>query len=75
MEDNRYISYDTLMAAKQGDITAIESILYRFRGYIIKRSLRMAYRPDGSTYRYIDTDVEHRMESELIEAIFRFEIR
>ncbi|EPH4372310.1 helix-turn-helix domain-containing protein [Listeria monocytogenes] len=39
------------------------------------RSLRTAYRPDGSLYQYIDTDVQHKMETDLIEAIYKFEIR
>ncbi len=75
MNKGKYISYSTLLAAKQGDTEAIESIIEHFRGYITSRSLRTAYRPDGSSYQYVDSDVRHYMETELIEAIFRFEIR
>lgn len=71
----KYIHFDTLVSAKIGDIVAIQDILNQFRGYIISRSLRTAYRPDGSLYQYIDTDVQHKMETDLIEAIYKFEIR
>ncbi|WP_256263001.1 helix-turn-helix domain-containing protein [Listeria monocytogenes] len=43
----KYIHFDTLVSAKTGDIVAIQDILNQFRGYIISRSLRTAYRPDG----------------------------
>ena len=75
VSEGKYISYDTLIAAKAGDVIAINTIVNHFRGYIISRSLRTAYRPDGSTYQYVDTDVQHKMETDLIEGIFKFEIR
>lgn len=75
LNGDKYISFSTLMAAKQGDVEATQQIVEHFRGYITKRSLRTAVRPDGSTYQYVDTDVRHKMEMELIEAIYRFEIR
>ncbi|EEA7537058.1 helix-turn-helix domain-containing protein [Listeria monocytogenes] len=73
MSKGKYIHFDTLVSAKTGDIVAIQDILNQFRGY--SRSLRTAYRPDGSLYQYIDTDVQHKMETDLIEAIYKFEIR
>lgn len=75
MSENRYISYPVLLAAKQGDAEAINTILDYFRGYINSRSLRSIYRPDGSTYMAVDEDIRHRMETTLINAIFKFEFR
>ncbi|EAC9872078.1 helix-turn-helix domain-containing protein [Listeria monocytogenes] len=70
MSKGKYIHFDTLVSAKTGDIVAIQDILNQFRGYIISRSLRTAHSTNILT-----PIVQHKMETDLIEAIYKFEIR
>ena len=70
-----YVTYPVLLAAKDGDMQAMESIINHYRGLICTLAMRTAYRADGTIYHFVDNDIRHRMESTLIEGILRFEIR
>lgn len=70
-----YVTYPVLLAAKSGDVLAIESIINHYRGLISTLAKRTAYRADGTIYQAVDDDIRHRMETALITAILKFEFR
>lgn len=75
MQRKREIPISVAMAATQGNPIAIAEIIRFFEGFIVSRSAVTVYRPDGSTYRMVDPDVRHKMETELIAMVLYFEFR
>lgn len=73
--EQRYVTYPVLLAAVNGDVVAIESIIEHYRGLICTLAKRTAYRADGSIYQTVDDDIRHRMETDLITAILKFKFR
>lgn len=75
MRRKKEIPIPVAIAATQGNPIAIAEVINFFEGFIVSRAEVTVYRPDGSTYRMVDPDVRHRMETELIEMILNFEFR
>lgn len=72
--ENQLLPFETIEAAIQGDITAINSVLAHFEGYITKLSTRALYDEHGILRPYIDFELKRRLETKLIIRILKFKI-
>lgn len=69
------IPYPILLAATQGDYEAINYILKFYERFICFHAKRAVYEKDGTVRQVVDPDIRHRMETELIKEILKFEFR
>jgi len=66
--------FDTIEAATQGDVTAINAILRHYYGYIAALSTRPLYDDFGQLHMVVDEDIRRRLETKLITRILKFKI-
>ena len=72
--EDQLLPYETIEAATRGDITAINSVLAHFEGYISTLATRTLYDEHGCPYQYLDSELKRRLETKLIVRILRFKI-
>ena len=72
--EDQLLPYETIEAAARGDITAINSVLAHFEGYIATLATRTLYDEHGCPYQYLDPELKRRLETKLIvrSGIMRF---
>ena len=63
-----------IVAATNGDETAIQEILNFSDGYISKLSLRKLYDDDGNVYMVVDSELKGRIQAAVMDMIANFEI-
>ena len=63
------ISYEVLVAAKNGDAEAVMKIVTHYNGTIRKMSLRDGYDENGFPIRYVDETLRKRLEIAVIVTI------
>ncbi|MBF2599167.1 helix-turn-helix domain-containing protein [Listeria seeligeri] len=66
------IPYSVIVAASQGDIEAIQSVLNHFTGYIITLSTRVLFDEFGNPQVYVDEDLRKRIEAKLVSKLLLF---
>lgn len=70
--ENQLLSYETIEAATNGDITAINSVLAHFEGYIATLATRTLYDEHGCPCQYLDPELKRRLETKLIVRVLKF---
>lgn len=70
--EDALLPFDVIEAATQGDITAVNSVLKHFEGYISTLATRTLYDEYGSPYQFIDPELKRRLETKLIVRILCF---
>ena len=69
------VPFPLIVKACDGDTEAINQILKHYRGFIIKRSLRLMKDEFGHQSMVVDEVLRGRMETSLITKILSFEIK
>ena len=69
------IPFPMIVRACDGDTEAINQILKHYRGFIIKRSLRLMKDEFGHQSMVVDEVLRGRIETSLITKILSFEIK
>lgn len=73
--ENQLLPYETIEAATRGDITAINSVLAHFEGYIATLATRTLYDEHGCPCQYLDPELKRRLETKLIVRVLKFKLR
>ena len=75
MENNtKHIPFAVIVAATNGDETAIQEILNFYDSYISKLSLRKLYDEYGNVYMVVDSELKGRIQAAVMDMIANFEI-
>lgn len=75
MENNtKRIPFVVIVAATNGDETAIQEILNFYDSYISKLSLRKLYDEYGNVYMVVDSELKGRIQAAVMDMIANFEI-
>lgn len=72
--EDQLLPYETIEAATRGDITALNSVLAHFEGYIATLATRTLYDEHGCPYQYLDPELKRRLETKLIVRVLRFKL-
>lgn len=72
--EDQLLPFDTIEAASKGDITAINSVLAHFEGYIATLATRTLYDEHGCPHPYLDPELKRRLETKLIVRVLKFKI-
>nr|WP_325246608.1 helix-turn-helix domain-containing protein [uncultured Oscillibacter sp.] len=72
--EDQLLPFETIEAATRGDITAINSVLAHFEGYIAKLATRTLYDEHGCPCQYLDPELKRRLETKLIVRVLNFMI-
>lgn len=70
---HRLLPYAVIVAASQGEPTAVRAVLRHFEGYIARLATRTLYDEYGNVYLAVDEDVKNRLETALITGILDFD--
>ena len=73
-KDQKHIPFAVIVAATNGDETAIQEILDFYDGYISKLSLRKLYDEYGNVYMVVDSELKGRIQAAVMDMIANFEI-
>lgn len=74
MENNtKRIPFAVIVAATNGDETAIQEILNFYDSYISKLSLRKLYDEYGNVYMVVDSELKGRIQAAVMDMIANFE--
>ena len=73
-KDQKHIPFAVIVAATNGDETAIQEILDFYDGYISKLSLRKLYDEYGNEYYCVDETLRSRLEAKLIKTTLGFQL-
>ena len=72
--ENQLLPFETIEAAANGDIAAINSVLAHFEGYIATLATRTLYDEHGCPCQYLDPELKRRLETKLIVRVLKFKI-
>lgn len=67
-------SFQTIRAASNGDIEAINAVLKHYEGYIATLSIRKLYDESGQVHYCVDETLRRRLETKLITKVLDFKI-
>ena len=67
--EEKRIPYETILAAKREEPSAIKEILAHYDTYINCHSCRILYDEYGVPYTYIDEDIKARIQSKLLQKV------
>ena len=70
----KHIPFAVIVAATNGDETAIQEILDFYDGYISKLSLRKLYDEYGNVCMVVDAELKNRVQIALLDMLMNFEI-
>lgn len=73
-KDKKQIPFAVIVAATNGDETAIQEILNFYDAYISKLSLRKLYDEYGNVYMVVDSELKGRIQAAVMDMIVNFEI-
>lgn len=74
MKKNKNLSFDIIVAAMDGNKEAIKKVLKFYDGYISKLSLRKMYDDYGNVYMVVDSELNGRIQTAVMNMIFNFQI-
>ena len=72
--ENQLLPFETIEAATNGDVSAINSVLAHFEGYITTLATRTLYDENGCPCQYLDPELKRRLETKLIVRVLKFKI-
>ena len=72
--NRKLTAYPLIVAATQGDIEAIHTILNSYAGYIAVLAMREVYDEYGNIHLCIDEVLRRRMETKLNTRILKFKV-
>lgn len=72
--EDQLLPYETIEAATNGDIAAIDSVLAHFEGYIATLATRTLYDEHGCPCQYLDPELKRRLETKLIVRVLKFKL-
>ena len=72
--EDQLLPFETIEAATRGDITAINSVLAHFEGYIATLATRTLYDEHGCPCQYLDPELKRRLETKLIVSVLNIKI-
>ena len=72
--EDQLLPYDIIEAATRGDITAINSVLAHFEGYIAALATRTLSDEHGCPCQYLDPELKRRLETKLIVRVLKFKL-
>ena len=72
--EDQLLPFETIEAATRGDITAINSVLAHFEGYIATLATRTLYDEHGCPCQYLYPELKRRLETKLIVRVLNFKI-
>ena len=72
--ENQLLPYETIEAATRGDITAINSVLAHFDGYIATLATRTLYDEHGCPCQYLDPELKRRLETKLNVRVLKYKL-
>ena len=65
------IHYETIVSAVEGDPIALNKIIMHFRGFTRSKCIRTIKDEDGNERRYVDEDMQERIEAKLSSSIIK----
>lgn len=68
------LPFDTIKAASNGDVGAINDVLKHYEGYIVRLSTRRLFDEVGNLHYCVDETLRRRLETRLITKILDFKI-
>lgn len=72
--EENLLPFHIIEAATQGDVTALNSVLEHFEGYIAALATRTLYDGNGIACQCLDPELKRNLETKLIVRILRFKI-
>ena len=69
MKHNGRIAYQTILAAKHGDLDAIHEIFHHYEPYIVHFCSRPVYDKNNIPHTAIDEECREQIEAKYLEAI------
>ena len=66
--------FETITAATNGDVRAINAILRHYNGYILSLSGRPCFDSLGNLRLVVDPEMKRRLETKLITRILKFRV-
>ncbi len=69
MKHNGRIAYQTILAAKQGDLDSIQEIFHHYEPYVLHFCSRTVYDKNNIPHTIIDEEFRERIEAKYLEAI------
>ena len=66
------LPYEIIVAATEGNIDAINTVLNHYRAYITILSMRYLYDEFGNKYEYVDEEKRQMLEIQMITGILHF---
>lgn len=74
-ESHKLVPPEIIKVAVTGDVDAINQIVTHYQPYIIKLATQKLYDEAGNAHFYVNEDLKRHLETKLITAILKFEIR
>lgn len=68
------ISYDLIIKAVSGDISAVDKITKAYQPYINSLASKRLFDENGNEFIGIDVDVQERLQTKLLDIISKFKI-
>lgn len=73
-QSNRLLPFPVIVAASGGDISAINTVLKHYEGYIVVLSTRRLYDEYGNVHLFVDEELRRELETRLITKILTFNV-
>lgn len=71
----RLPDFRDILDACNGDLSALHRLLMHYNRYINSFCKKQIYDLEGNTYKYLDAEMKHELETELIASILKFKVR
>lgn len=73
-EEKRLLPFETIKAATEGDILAVNEVLMYYEGYINKLSKRKIYDECGGVHYIVDETLRNRLKARLLQTVLKFKL-
>lgn len=67
------LPFDVILAATQGDTSALRKVVEHYDGYIAKLCMRSSRGKNGDFY-YVDEEMRNRLKMRLVERTLKFKL-
>ena len=72
--EENLLPFHIIKAASEGEVSAFNTVIKHYQGYIIKLSTRKLYDESGQVHYCIDDTLRRSLETKLITKILAFEV-
>lgn len=69
----KLLPFDVILAATQGDTSALRKVVEHYDGYIAKLCMRSSRGKKGDFY-YVDEEMRNRLKMRLVERTLKFRL-